>query len=195
MTTQNIASINDDIKQACDIMRQGGLILYPTDTVWGIGCDATNEKAVARVYELKRRCDSKALIIMLANENQLQRYVLNVPDIAYELISVAVKPLTIVYDNGINICKNLCAEDGSIGIRITQENFSHKLCNTYRRPIVSTSANISGDSTPLSFHDISDEIKNGVDYIVKNRQNDTINNKPSSVIRLNNDGTIKILRQ
>ncbi|MBQ7853805.1 MAG: threonylcarbamoyl-AMP synthase [Muribaculaceae bacterium] len=187
-------SIEEDIKKACEVLRQGGLILYPTDTVWGIGCDATNSKAVARVYNLKQRCDSKALIVMLADENQLCRYIDYVPDIAYELIDVATKPLTIVYDNAINLCKELCAEDGSVGIRITREDFSKRLCKAFRRPIVSTSANISGQPTPIMFKDISNEIISGVDYVVENKRNQNGKSTPSSVIKLSHDNSIKILR-
>lgn len=186
--------IDEDIKMACETLRQGGLILYPTDTVWGIGCDATNTKAVERVYKLKRRNDSKALIVMLADENQLLRYVEDVPDIAFELIEVAVKPLTIVYDNAINMSEALCAEDGSVGIRVTRENFSQRLCKAFRRPIVSTSANVSGHPTPLRFNDISEDIKHGVDYIVKSRQGDNTPHSPSSVIKLSSNGEIKIIR-
>lgn len=192
--TKSIISIDEDIKNACDIMRKGGIILYPTDTIWGIGCDATNSNAISRIYDLKRRCDSKALIVLLAHENQLQRYVKEVPDIAYELIDVSIKPLTIVYDNAINLCNNLCADDGSVGIRVTREFFSQKLCHIYRKPIVSTSANISGEPSPLQFKDISDKIKQGVDYIVTNYQNKNCSNSPSSVIKLGQNGTIKILR-
>ena len=168
----------DDIKKACEVMRNGGIILYPTDTVWGIGCDATN---------------SKALIVLLANENHLQRYVDDVPDVAYDLIEVATKPLTIVYDRGRNMCNELYAPDGSVGIRITHEEFSRQLCNAYRKPIVSTSANISGTPTPMTFEQISSEIKNGVDFIVSYRQNDATQ-QPSSVIKLSQNGIIKILR-
>lgn len=184
----------DDIKKACDVMRNGGIILYPTDTVWGIGCDATNKEAVAKVYKLKQRCDSKALIILLDNENLLQRYVDEVPDVAYELINVTIKPLTIIYDNGINLCKELLAEDNSIGIRITHEEFSRQLCQSLRKPIVSTSANVSGQPTPNCFNEISQEIKQGVDYIVQYNQHDTEPRQASSVIKLRNDGVIKILR-
>ncbi len=184
----------DDIKKACDVMRNGGIILYPTDTVWGIGCDATNKEAVAKVYKLKQRCDSKALIILLDNEKLLQRYVDEVPDVAYELINVTIKPLTIIYDNGINLCKELLAEDNSIGIRITHEEFSRQLCQSLRKPIVSTSANVSGQPTPNCFNEISQEIKQGVDYIVQYNQHDTEPRQASSVIKLRNDGVIKILR-
>lgn len=194
MSNREVISIEEDIKKACEVLRQGGLILYPTDTVWGIGCDATNSEAVARVYNLKQRCDSKALIVMLADENQLCRYIDDVPDIAYELISVATKPLTIVYDNAINLCKELCAEDGSVGIRITRENFSKRLCKAFRRPIVSTSANISGQPTPIMFKDISNEIISGVDYVVENKRNQNDTATPSSVIKLSHDNSIKILR-
>ncbi len=196
MTTSNgieNAYLND-IKKACEVMRNGGIILYPTDTVWGIGCDATNNEAVAKVYKLKQRSDSKALIILLDNENHLQRYVYNVPDIAYELIDVSIKPLTIIYDNGINLSKELLAEDNSIGIRVTREEFSRQLCRAFRKPIVSTSANISGQPTPNCFHEISQEIKQSVDYIVKYNQQNTEPHQPSSVIKLSNDGIIKILR-
>lgn len=194
MSNREVISIEEDIKKACEVLRQGGLILYPTDTVWGIGCDATNSEAVARVYNLKQRCDSKALIVMLADENQLCRYIDDVPDIAYELIDVATKPLTIVYDNAINLCKELCAEDGSVGIRITRENFSKRLCKAFRRPIVSTSANISGQPTPIMFKDISNEIISGVDYVVENKRNQNGKATPSSVIKLSHDNSIKILR-
>lgn len=194
MSNREVISIEEDIKKACEVLRQGGLILYPTDTVWGIGCDATNSEAVARVYNLKQRCDSKALIVMLADENQLCRYIDDVPDIAYELISVATKPLTIVYDNAINLCKELCAEDGSVGIRITREDFSKRLCKAFRRPIVSTSANISGQPTPIMFKDISNEIISGVDYVVENNRNQNGKATPSSVIKLSHDNSIKILR-
>ncbi len=192
--SNTILDINSDIKRACEVLRNGGIILYPTDTVWGIGCDATNADAVSKIYRLKQRCDSKALIILLGNDYQLHQYVEDVPDIAYDLIDASIKPLTIVFDKGRNICKSLCAEDGSVGIRITNEQFSRQLCRAYRRPIVSTSANISGTPTPLRFNDICDEIKNGVDYIVEHRRNDASKNQPSSVVKLGNDGTIKILR-
>ncbi len=186
--------IDEEIKKACEVMRNGGIILYPTDTVWGIGCDATNSKAVARIFELKQRIDSKALIVLLSNENHLQQYVDDVPDIAYELIEATVKPLTIVFDRGRNMCKELYAPDGSVGIRITREEFSNRLCYKYRKPIVSTSANISGSPTPITFNQISNEIIDGVDYVVNYRRDDNGNHQPSSVIKLSENGVIKILR-
>ena len=194
MINQNTTTIDNDIKKACEVLKNGGLILYPTDTVWGIGCDATNSDAVARIYDLKQRCDSKALIVLLADNNQLHKYVDNVPDIAYELIDVATKPLTIVYEKARNLSPNLCAEDGSVGIRITKEEFSRRLCRSFRRPIVSTSANISGAPTPKTFNAISKEIICGVDYVIECRRNENANKQPSSVIKLSSNGIIQILR-
>lgn len=187
-------TIDEDIKLACEILRKGGVILYPTDTVWGIGCDATQSNAVKKVFEVKRRADNKALIVMLGDEQQLERYVDDVPEIAYDLIDAAVKPLTIVYDRGCNLAPELLGEDGSVGIRITKENFSSRLCRAFRKPIVSTSANISGEPTPAIFKEISEDIKNSVDYIVETRRDDINPNSPSSVIKLGAGGTIKIIR-
>lgn len=187
-------TIDEDIKLACETLRKGGVILYPTDTVWGIGCDATQSSAVKRVFEIKRRADNKALIVMLGNEHQLEQYVNDVPEIAYDLIDAAVKPLTIVYDRGCNLAPELLGEDGSVGIRITKEKFSNRLCQVFRKPIVSTSANISGEPTPIFFKEISEDIKNSVDYIVETRRNDNNPNSPSSVIKLEVGGIIKIIR-
>lgn len=186
--------MEEDIREACEVMRRGGVILYPTDTVWGIGCDATRSDAVRRVFEIKRRSDSKALIVMIGDPDVLWKYVDEEPEIARQLIEVADRPLTIVYDHGRNLAPELLADDGSVGIRVTGEEFSRRLCNAFRRPLVSTSANISGDPTPLTFSEISEEIKNSVDYIVKSRRDDTTLHSPSSVIKLGNDGTVKILR-
>lgn len=184
----------EDIKRACDILKKGGVILYPTDTVWGLGCDATNSEVVKRVFKIKQRIDSKAMIVLLGNDNEIQRYVKDVPEIAYDLVALSVKPLTIVYDKGIYLAPELLAEDGSVGIRVTKEQFSMSLCKAFRRPIVSTSANISGKPTPAFFDEISDEIKTQVDYIVETRRDERIMHKPSSVIKLDSDGTVKILR-
>lgn len=176
-------------------MRAGGVILYPTDTVWGIGCDATRSDAVRRVFEIKRRADNKALIVMLSDVNQLERYVDDVPDVAFDLIEAAVDPLTIVYDKGINLAPELLGDDGSVGIRVTGEEFSRRLCRAYRRPIVSTSANISGEPTPKTFREISHEIKDMMDYIVVSRRDDNKPHKPSSVIKLGSDSSVKIIRK
>lgn len=173
----------------------GGLILYPTDTIWGIGCDATNEEAVHRVYELKRRVDSKALITLLDNPIKLDYYIDEVPSIAWDLIELSEKPLTIIYDGARNVAPNLMAEDGSLAIRITKEKFSQELCKRFRKALVSTSANISGEPAPANFDDISEEIKQGVDYIVKYRQDDTSKSKASSIIKLGKTGEVKIIRE
>ncbi|MBQ7042736.1 MAG: threonylcarbamoyl-AMP synthase [Muribaculaceae bacterium] len=186
--------MDEDIKLACETLRKGGVILYPTDTVWGIGCDAIQSNVVKRVFEIKRRADNKALIVMLGDEQLLELYVDEVPEIAYDLIDAAVKPLTIVYDGGCNLAPELLGEDGSVGIRITKENFSSRLCRAYRKPIVSTSANISGEPTPAIFDEISENIKNSVDYIVETRRDDNEPHLPSSVIKLGVGGTIKIIR-
>lgn len=187
--------MNEEIKKAFDVLAAGGLILYPTDTIWGIGCDATNEEAVNKVFELKKRVDQKALIVLIDNPVKLDFYVDGVPEIAWDLVEVSDKPLTIVYDNARNIASNLIGEDGSIAIRVTQEKFSHELCKRFRKAIVSTSANISGEKSPQSFDEISDEIKNGVDYIVNYRHDEIQKAKPSSIIKLGKTGEISIIRQ
>ena len=186
--------MEDDIKKACEIMENGGIILYPTDTIWGIGCDATNEDAVKRVYEIKKRIDSKALIVLVDKPAKVDFYVREGPEIAWDLIDVADKPLTIVYPNARNLAANVLANDGSVGIRITQETFSRKLCERFRKAIVSTSANISGQPAPTNFNEISDEIKQAVDYVVTYRQDDPSKPSPSSVIWIGEGGVIKILR-
>lgn len=187
--------MNEDIKNALDVLVAGGLILYPTDTIWGIGCDATNEDAVRKVYELKKRVDNKALITLLDNPVKLNYYIDGVPDIAWDLIDVSDKPLTIIYDNARNVAANLIAEDGSLAIRITKEKFSQELCKRFRKALVSTSANISGEASPANFGEISDEIKDGVDYIVRYRQDDMSKSKASGIIKLGETGEIKIIRE
>ena len=184
----------NDLKKACEVMAAGGLILYPTDTIWGIGCDATNEEAVRRVYELKRRSDHKAMLVLLDSEAKLNGYVSNVPDIAWDLIEVADKPLTIIYSDAKNLAPSLVGEDGSVGIRITREAFSRQLCERFRKPVVSTSANISGEPSPASFAEISEEVKKGVDYIVEYRQDDQTKAKPSSIIKLGDGGLVQVIR-
>ena len=187
-------AMNDDLKKACEVMAAGGLILYPTDTIWGIGCDATNEEAVRRVYELKRRSDHKAMLVLLDSEAKLNGYVSNVPDIAWDLIEVADEPLTIIYSDAKNLAPSLVGEDGSVGIRITREAFSRQLCERFRKPVVSTSANISGEPSPASFSEISEEVKKGVDYIVEYRQDDQTKAKPSSIIKLGDGGLVQVIR-
>ena len=184
----------EDIKKACEVLQAGGLILYPTDTIWGIGCDATNEEAVRKVYALKKRMDNKAVLVLTDSTAKLNMYVSDIPDIAWDLIEVADKPLTIIYAHAKNLAPNLLGEDGSVGIRITKEDFSRRLCERFRKPLVSTSANISGESAPKNFQEISDIIKNGVDYIVKYRQDDMSQAKPSNIIKLGDGGVIQIIR-
>ncbi len=188
-------NVNEDIKRACDVLAKGGIILYPTDTLWGIGCDATNEEAVRRVYEIKQRTDSKAMLVLVDSEAKVEFYVKDVPMIAWDLIELSEKPLTVIYDGARNLAHNLIAEDGSVGIRVTREPFSKQLCFRFKKAIVSTSANISGQPAPVVFRDISDEIKQAVDYIVENRRNEKGHPKPSSIIKLGADNTIKIIRK
>lgn len=176
-------------------MREGGVILYPTDTIWGIGCDATNEDAVRRVYEIKQRQDSKAMLVLVDSSVKVDFYVRDVPEVAWDLIDLADKPLTIIYSEARNLAANLLAEDGSVGIRVTNEDFSKRLCQQFRKAIVSTSANISGQPSPKNFSEISEEVKSAVDYIVGYRQEEMSNPKPSSIIKLDKGGVIKIIRE
>ncbi len=187
--------MQEDIKKACEVLRKGGVILYPTDTIWGIGCDATNEDAVKRVYEIKKRDDSKSMLVLMENPVKLQNYIADVPDIAWDLIDLADKPLTIIYDGARNLAANLIAEDGSVGIRITSEPFSAELCKQFRKPIVSTSANLSGETSPSNFREIPEEIKKAVDYIVTYRQKDKSKAQPSGIVKLSKNGTINIIRK
>ena len=187
-------AMTEDIKKACEVMAAGGIILYPTDTIWGIGCDATNEEAVRKVYELKRRADNKAMLVLMDSNAKLGIYVSDIPDVAWDLMDVADKPLTIIYSNAKNLASNLLGEDGSVGIRITQEDFSRRLCERFRKPIVSTSANVSGELSPANFAEVSDVIKKGVDYIVNYRQEDMSKATPSSIIKLGAGGLIQVIR-
>ena len=189
------SDFREDIQQAIEVLKKGGIILYPTDTVWGIGCDATNAEAVARIYQLKKREDSKSMLVLLENPNRLNSYIEEVPEVAWELVDVADKPLTIVYPGAKNLAKNLIAGDGSIGIRISGEEFTQQLIQRFRKPIVSTSANISGEPSPAFFDEISQEIIDGVDYVVQYRQDDRTPITPSSVIKLGVGGEIQILRK
>lgn len=187
--------MKDEIKKACEVMQKGGVILYPTDTVWGIGCDATNKEAVKRIFEIKKRADSKAMLVLVDSPVKVDFYVQDVPNVAWDLIEMTTKPLTIIYDGARNLASNLIAEDGSVGIRVTSEEFSKQLCFRFRKAIVSTSANISGQPAPAVFSEISDEIKNAVDYIVDYRRDEKGPAKPSSIIKLGKGGTVKIIRE
>ena len=183
-----------EIVQCLKTLSAGGLILYPTDTVWGIGCDATNAEAVKRVYQLKRRDDNKALIVLIDSADHLDHYVIDVPMIARELIDVAVKPLTIIYEGAYNLAPNLMGEGESVGIRIPNDEFCHRLCERYGKPIVSTSANMSGQPTATTFAAIDESIVQGVDYAVNYRRDETTPRQPSNIIMLSRDGTFKIIR-
>jgi L-threonylcarbamoyladenylate synthase len=177
------------------VLRKGGVILYPTDTVWGIGCDATNAEAVKRVYEIKKRADSKALICLVDSESRLCRYVRNVADVTWDMIELSTKPLTVIFDNATGLAENLLAEDGSVGIRVTREEFSKELCFRFQKPIVSTSANISGEPTAMTFDEIDDEIKNAVDYVVRYNQRCKEKHMPSSIIKISASGEFTIIRE
>lgn len=187
--------MEEEIKKACEVLQNGGVILYPTDTVWGVGCDATNEEAVAKIYKIKQRADSKAMLTLLDTSAKLDYYTAELPEIALDLIELSEKPLTIIYPDAKNVAPNLIAEDGSLGIRITKEAFSQRLCQRLRRPLVSTSANIHGQATPSCFREISDGIKQAVDYVVSYRQDDCSKASPSSIIKLGKGGLIKIIRE
>lgn len=184
----------EDIRRAVDVMNKGGVILYPTDTIWGIGCDATNEDAVRRVYEIKQRADSKALITLVDSEAKIQFYVRDIPDVAWDLIDCAERPLTVIYDGARNLAQNLTADDGSVGIRLTREPFSRELCMRMRRAIVSTSANISGSPSPQCFSDISPEILSAVDYVCTSRRDERRTPPASSIVKLGAGAEIQIIR-
>jgi len=186
--------VTEEINKAIEVLQSGGLILYPTDTVWGIGCDATNEEAVKKVYELKQRDDSKALICLVANDFMLEKHIASVPEVAWDIVDLNDKPTTIIFDNPKGIAKNLIAPDNTLGIRIASDKFCQFLIQRFKKPIVSTSANISGVPTPKSFYEISEYILKGVDYVV-NLNRDKKNSRPSSIIKLANDGTVKVIRE
>lgn len=184
----------EDIKKAVDVLKNGGVILYPTDTVWGIGCDATNAEAVAKVYAIKKRDNSKALICLVDSDARLQRYVRQVPNIAWDLMDAAVKPTTVILDGAVNLAPNLIADDGSIALRITNEPFSRQLCYRFQKAIVSTSANISGEPAAQNYQDISQELLDSVDYVCFSRRNEHKPHTPSSIIKLGPTGEVTIIR-
>lgn len=185
---------SQEIENALAVLKKGGTILYPTDTVWGIGCDATNARAIEKVFALKRRDEKKALISLVSDLKMLEQHVEEVPEAAYDILKFADKPTTIIYDKPIRVAENLVAEDDTLAIRVTSDTFCQQLIRKMRRPLVSTSANISGEETPGSFDQISPEIINGVDYVVKLHQNKKTS-KPSSIIKLSNDGKVKVIRK
>ncbi len=188
-------SFEADVRACIDVLRKGGTILYPTDTIWGIGCDAGNEKAVEKVYAIKKRSDSKSLVVLANDARMLGRHVHEVPALAWELMEASETPLTIIYEEGINLAPNVLAEDGSIAIRIPKDEFCSKLLYLLGRPIVSTSANISGEPAPRNFSEISPVVLASVDYVVNWRQHERIPAKASSIIRLKANGEIKVIRK
>lgn len=192
--TKNSVIFEQDIENAIDCLERGGLILYPTDTIWGIGCDASNSEAVKKIYGLKQRADEKSMLVLTDCIGSLSKIVKEIPGVALELIEKAENPLTIIYNNAENVASNLKARDGSLGVRITNEEFSNELCRRFGKPIVSTSANISGEKPPMRFSDISEEIKSGVDYVVGYRQEDASEVNPSNIVKIEKDCTIKVIR-
>ena len=185
---------NEEINNALAVMKRGGIILYPTDTVWGIGCDATNADAIDKIYGLKKRSETKAMICLVSDFKMLNQYVEDVPEVAYDILKYAAQPTTIIYDKPIRVAENLVSEDNTLGIRVTKDEFCQKLIRKMKRPLVSTSANISGEPTPESFHEISPEILKGVDYVV-NLQQSKKTAKPSAIIKLSNDGKVQVIRK
>lgn len=185
----------EDLKQALDTLKAGGVILYPTDTIWGLGCDATNPEAVEKIYAIKGRDKGKSLIVLLENDYQLEGYVQEVPEVAYQLIEVADKPLTIIYSQAKNLAANVVAEDSSIGIRIVKHPFCEELIKRFRKPIVSTSANISGEATAQNFAEVSEAIKEAVDYVVQYGQDDVGKHQASSIMKLDPSGKFEFIRK
>jgi L-threonylcarbamoyladenylate synthase len=186
--------IDKEVDICLKTLQYGGIILYPTDTVWGIGCDATNFMAIEKIFQLKKRHESKSMICLVSDINMLKQYVKNVPEAAYDILKYSDKPTTIIYDDPINVAENLIAKDNTLAIRIIKDEFCNELIKKLKRPLVSTSANISGDPTPGSFKEITPDILKGVDYIV-NLHRDKKTSNPSSIIKLGNDGTVNIIRE
>lgn len=187
--------MNNDINKAIEVLKSGGVILYPTDTIWGIGCDATNAEAVKRIYEIKQREDCKSMLVLIENPNRLNSYVDEVPEIAWDLIEANDKPMTLIYPGAKNLAPNLINSDGTIGIRITNEEFTQNLIQRFKKPIVSTSANISGEPSPANFAEINEKLKELVDYVVEYRQDDIEKASASSIIKIGVGGEIQILRK
>lgn len=183
------------MEKAIEILKKGGIILYPSDTLWGIGCDATNPEAVEKIFKLKKRSSSKSLITLLESDVKLNRYVKQIPEIAWDIVEFSEKPTTIIYPEGYNLAHNILAEDKSVGIRVVKEGFCHELIKKFGKPLVSTSANISNDPSPLRFEDINTRILEGVDYIVNLPSNVKLKPKASTIIKLEMDGTFTLIRK
>jgi len=186
--------MQEEINKVITVLENGGIILYPTDTIWGLGCDAKNEEAVQRIYEIKKRIHSKSLIILLDDDRKLNRFVREVPEVVWDILDYAIKPTTVIYPEAINLPKNLVASDGSIAIRITKDDFCRKLIQRFKNPIVSTSANIAGSNAPKDFKDIAPEILKAVDHVVHLRASEK-NNEPSSIIKIGPKGELDIIRK
>ena len=183
----------EEIEKTLTILKRGGIILYPTDTVWGIGCDATNPDAIDAIFKLKQRAESKSMICLVSDFKMLNQYVEEIPEVAYDILKYAVKPTTIIYDNPIRVADNLVADDNSLAIRVVKDDFCKKLIQKLKKPLVSTSANISGEKTPLQFKEINPVILEGVDYVV-NLQHNKKSSQPSSIIKLKNNGAVTVIR-
>ena len=194
MTLNTNDSLNVEVHNTLEIIQQGGIILYPTDTVWGIGCDATNPEAVAKIYQLKQRDETQSMIVLMNGEKMMYNVFKEIPEVAWQIIDLSEKPTTLILDNPRNVAANIIASDNTLGIRIVKEPFCFKLMEKMRKPLVSSSANISGQPTPIAFKDISPEIINGVDYVV-NLHRDKIGGKPSTIIKLTNDSQVKVIRK
>lgn len=195
MNSESTGYDREDLERACKVMREGGVILYPTDTIWGLGCDASNEDAVRHIFRIKQRSDSKSMLVLLDSAAKLNYYVEDIPDVAYDLMELSEKPLTIIYDGARRLAPQLVAEDGSVGIRITKELFSRDLCARMKGAVVSTSANVSGQPSPACFGEVTKEIIDAVDYVVEYRRNDVSKSKPSSIIKLGAGGQVRIIRE
>lgn len=187
--------LNDQIRQALAVLKDGGVILYPTDTVWGLGCDATNEQAVEKINAIKGRSSDKSFIILLDTDAKLQSYVTEIPEVAYDLIEYTENPLTIIFSGAKNLAKNVINADGSVGIRVVKHDFCEQLIHRFRKPITSTSANLSGEPTPKTFDEISDEIKEAVDYVVDWEQDLNVDKKPSTIMKLAPGGQFSFIRR
>ena len=186
--------MNEEILKAYEVIKEGGIILYPTDTVWGIGCDATNQEAVAKIYKLKQRAETQSMIVLMNGEKMMYNVFKNIPEVAWQILDLSEKPTTLILDEPRNVAPNIIAADNSLGIRLVKEPFCFKLLERMKKPLVSTSANISGQPTPIAFKDISPEIVSGVDYVV-NLYHDKVAGKPSTIIKLTNDSQVKVIRK
>lgn len=186
--------INTEVHKAYEIIKEGGIILYPTDTVWGIGCDATNPEAIAKIYKLKQREETKSMIVLVNGERMIYNVFKEIPEVAWQIIDLSEKPTTLILDHPRNVAKNIIAADDTLAVRLVKEPFCYKLLERMKNPLVSTSANISGEPTPKSFKEISTEIINGVDYVVNLHREKNCQN-PSTIIKLTNDSQVKIIRK